>query len=119
MAAAYDEHRFGRDAYLQDIERARRRYETVREAGHDRSLAFPDWRRPTADDRTLVYQKGAYVLHLLREQLGEDAFWAGIRHYTEEHRGGSVTTEDFRRSMEESSSLNLGPFFDTWVYLRQ
>lgn len=119
MAAAYDEHRFGRDTYLQDIERARMRYETVRKAGHDRSLAFPDWRRPTADDRTLVYQKGAYVLHLLREQLGEDAFWSGIRHYTEVHRGGSVTTDDFRRSMEESSGRDLGAFFNTWIYLRQ
>jgi aminopeptidase N len=66
-----------------------------------------------------VYQKGAYVLHLLREQLGDDAFWAGLRRYTVAHAGGSVTTEDFKRSMEESTGLDLAAFFDKWVYLRR
>jgi aminopeptidase N len=119
MAAAYDEERFGREAYLRDIDRARVRYEAVREAGGDRSLVFPDWNHPTANDRTLVYQKGAYVLHLLREQLGDDIFWAGIRRYTTAHAGGSVTTYDFKQSMEESSGTNLSAFFDKWVYARQ
>ena len=44
--------------------------EKVRAAGKDKSLVFPDWDHPTRDDRTLVYDKGAYVLHLLREQMG-------------------------------------------------
>jgi aminopeptidase N len=119
MADAYDEHRFGREVYLQDIERARARYEAVRQAGHDRSLVFPDWNRPTADDRTLVYQKGAYVLHLLREHMGEEAFWTGIRRYTAAYAGRTATTDDFKRSMEESSGLSLGAFFDKWIYVRQ
>jgi hypothetical protein len=116
--AAYDEHRFGRDAYLRDIERARIRYAQVRTDGGDRSLVFPAWDHPTASDRTLVYQKGAYVLHLLREQLGDEAFWAGIQQYTIAHAGRSVTTRDFQRSMEQSSGTSLGAFFDKWVYLR-
>src|SRR4029077_10682446 len=91
MAAAYDEHRFGRPAYLRDIDRSRDRYEQVRLAGGDRSLVFPDWEHPTADDRTLVYHKGAYVLHLLREHLGERVFWEGIRHYLRMYFGRSVT----------------------------
>jgi hypothetical protein len=93
MAAAYDEERFGRAAYLRDIERARLRYEAVREADGDRSLVFPEWNHPTANDRTIVYQKGAYVLRLLREHIGDDMFWAGIRQYTAAHAGGSVTTD--------------------------
>src|SRR5436190_4893266 len=97
MADAYDEHRFGRAVYLQDIERARARYEAVRQAGGDRSLVFPDWDRPTANDRTLVYQKGAYVLHLLREHMGEEAFWTGIRRYTAAFAGRTATTDDFKR----------------------
>jgi aminopeptidase N len=117
MADAYDEHRFGRNVYLQDIGRARDRYEAVRQAGGDRSLVFPDWNRPTADDRTLVYQKGAYVLHLLREQMGEQAFWTGIGRYTKAYAGRTATTDDFKRVMEKSSGLSLGLFFDKWVYL--
>ena len=42
-----------------------------RECVHDKALVFPDWSRPTAADRVIVCHKGAYVLHLLREQLGE------------------------------------------------
>jgi aminopeptidase N len=119
MAAAYDEHRFGREAYRRDIERARVRYEEVLRNGGNRSLVFPDWNRPTPGDRTLVYQKGAYVLHLLRERIGEDAFWAGFRRYTAAYAGASVTTEDFRRSMEESSGSSLGEFFDKRVLARR
>ncbi|HEX7797053.1 MAG TPA: M1 family metallopeptidase [Vicinamibacterales bacterium] len=118
MAAAYDERRFGPQAYRRDIERIRVRYDEVRQNGGDRPLVFPDWNHPSASDRTIVYQKGAYVLHVLREQLGDDAFWAGIRHYTVAHAGRSVTTEDFKRSMEESTGSDLGAFFDKWVYLK-
>jgi aminopeptidase N len=117
LAAAYREERFGREVYLKDIEGMRARYEQVRAAGHDRSLVFPDWDRPSADDRTLVYQKGGFVLHRLRELLGDETFWAGLRRYTRRHFGQSVTTADFQRAMEEESHRNLGPFFAEWVYL--
>jgi aminopeptidase N len=116
MAAAYREQRFGRDAYLSDVASMKARYEQVRARGNDRPLVFPNWDRPTADDRTLVYQKGGYALHELRELLGDTAFWAGIRRYTTEHVGRSVTTEDFRAAMEQASGNDLRAFFDRWVY---
>jgi aminopeptidase N len=119
MAAAYKEHRFGHAAYLRDIESARDRYEQVRQAGGDRSLMFPEWTRPSANDRTLVYQKGAYVLHQLRETLGERAFWRGIRDYTRRYFGASVTTIDFQRAMEASTKQDLSAFFAKWVYLTE
>jgi aminopeptidase N len=119
MASAYKEHRFGRDEYLREIAEYRVNYEKVRSAGKDRSLVFPDWNNPTRDDRTLVYDKGAYVLHLLRVELGERAFWAGIRQYTREYFGKSVTTSDFQRVMEQVSKKNLKDFFARWVYLTQ
>ena len=117
MAAAYDEHRFGRAAYDRDIEAARTRYEQVRKTSGDRPLVFPSWDRPTADDRTIVYQKGAYVLHLLRETLGEQRFWKGIRDYTRRYQGQSVTTPDFQRAMEAATGKDLTDFFATWVYM--
>jgi aminopeptidase N len=117
MAAAYDEHRFGRAAYDRDIDAARMRYEQVRKTSGDRPLVFPSWDRPTADDRTIVYQKGAYVLHRLRETLGERLFWKGIRDYTRGYQGQSVTTPDFQRAMEASTGRRLSDFFATWVYM--
>jgi len=119
MAAAYKEHRFGREEYLREIEDYRARYEKVRDAGKDRSLVFPDWTHPTPEDRTLVYQKGAYVLHLLREEMGERPFWQGIRRYTRRYFGNSVTTADFQAVMQQASRKDLSGFFAKWIYLTQ
>lgn len=117
MADAYIERRFGRAEYMREIEESRAHYEKVRDAGRDRSLVFPDWLHPTSEDRTLVYDKGAYVLHLLRAELGERAFWAGLRQYTRKYFGKSVTTADFQAAMERASGKDLTDFFAKWVYL--
>ena len=117
MAAAYLEHRFGRAAYLREIESYRANYEKVRAAGKDKSLVFPDWLNPTREDRTLVYDKGAYVMHLLREEMGERAFWSGLRMFTRQHFGKSVVTTDFLDAMEKANGKSLKEFFAKWVYL--
>jgi aminopeptidase N len=117
MTAAYKEHRFGRAEYLAEIEKSRVRYEKVLAAGKDKSMVFPDWNRPTSEDRTLVYQKGAYVTHLLREELGDEAFWKGLKEYTQKYWGKSVTTVDFQKAMEKASNRDLSSFFHRWIYL--
>jgi aminopeptidase N len=119
MADAYKEHRFGREEYLKEIEASQKLYEKVKNAGKDRSLVFPDWLHPTAEDRSLVYDKGAFVLHLLRAEMGEKQFWAGIRSYTKKYFGKSVVTSDFQASMQQASSKDLTPFFNKWVYLKK
>ena len=118
MAAAYLEHRFGRAIYVREIETYRANYEKVRAAGKDKSLVFPDWNSPTREDRTLVYDKGAYVMHLLREEMGERAFWNGLRLFTRRYFGKSVVTSDFVNAMEEANGKSLKEFFAKWVYLK-
>lgn len=115
MAAAYLQHRFGDEVYLEQVDGWHRRLDKLRATGTDRSLVFERWYRPSTDDRAVVYQKGAYVLHLLRENLGERAFWRGIRAYTHENYGRSVTTADFKRAMEHASGRDLSAFFAQWV----
>ena len=115
MAAAWLEHRFGEAAYRAQVEGWERRVQRLRTESVDHPLVYARWFRPTSNDRAVVYQKGAYALHLLRLRLGEDRFWRGIRAYTRAHRGGSVTTEDFRRAMERASGENLADFFAEWV----
>ena len=115
MTAAYLEHRFGEDEYLRQIDAARVKYQAIREAGQDKSLVFPNWDKPTPADRSLVYDKGALVLHELRTQLGDVKFWKGLRHYTQKHWGQSVETADFKKAMEEGSGVDLSEFFGRWV----
>lgn len=117
MVAAYLEHRDGRDLYLRVVDTWRARLDALRAASHDRPLRFPAWNRPTADDRAVVYQKGAYVIHLLREQLGEQAFWDGLRRFSS-RAGQSVESKDFQDDFEAASGRDLSAFFTEWVYGR-
>lgn len=119
MTAAYMEHRFGNEMYQRQIDAARVKYHAVRDAGQDKSLVFQNLDSPTATDRSLVYDKGALVLHELQSLLGEETFWRGLKTYTLKHWGQSVETADFVHAMEETSQQDLSVFFSQWVYAKQ
>jgi aminopeptidase N len=114
MVAAYREYTLGKEAYEADIRSMRNRVSAVAARGNDRSLIFPTWERPTADDRVIVYQKGALVLHELRELIGDTNFWGGIRRYTSANFGQAVSTADLRAAMEQASQKDLSQFFGRW-----
>ena len=63
-----------------------------------------------------AYEKGAWVLYMLRHQLGEDAFYRGLKHYLEVNRGKNVVTADFARAIEEATHVNIDQFLGQWVY---
>lgn len=63
-----------------------------------------------------AYTKGAWVLHMLRHQLGENAFFRSLNHYLEVNRGKNVVTADFAKAIEESSNMNVDQFFSQWLY---
>lgn len=116
MSAAFNEYRFGKNKYLSDINAYLKVYEDIKKRDNDKPLVFRNWVNPSRDDRNLVYFKGAYVLHLLREEMGSESFWKGIKFYSQKYFGRSVETIDFQKAMEESSGENLQTFFDKWVY---
>lgn len=62
------------------------------------------------------YQKGAWFLHMLREEIGDSAFFVGIRTYYEAFQYSNATTEDFRQIMEEVSDRQLKNFFEQWLF---
>jgi aminopeptidase N len=63
-----------------------------------------------------AYTKGGWVLYMLRHQLGEDAFYRGLKHYLEVNRGKNVVTADLAKAMEEATHSNVDQFFDQWLY---
>ncbi len=63
-----------------------------------------------------IYQKGGMTLHMLRELIGDDAFWAGIRDYYARFKNSNATTADFRHAMEQASGRDLEGFFDQWLH---
>lgn len=62
------------------------------------------------------YEKGAWVLHMLRRKVGYETFMEGVRAYYKRYQGKNALTEDFRRVMEEVSGQDLEVFFDQWLY---
>lgn len=61
------------------------------------------------------YQKGGFVLHMLRAQLGDSAFFQGLRIYFHAHEFANATSADLQAALEQSSGLPLQWFFDQWL----
>ncbi len=61
------------------------------------------------------YEKGAWVLHMLRKKLGDDAFWKGIKTYYEKFKFQNASSNDFKNVMAEVSGENLDVFFTQWL----
>lgn len=61
------------------------------------------------------YEKGAWVLHMLRKKLGDENFWKGIRTYYEKFKLNNPSTNDFKNVMAEVSGENLDVFFTQWL----
>lgn len=62
------------------------------------------------------YQKGGFVLHMLRETIGDVAFFGALRDYQRLYRHGTATTNDFRVLAEKRSRRSLTAFFQQWLH---
>ena len=63
-----------------------------------------------------LYEKGACVYHLLRQELGEDLFWQSIRYFVQHHAHQTVETVDLLRAIETTTGRNLLYLFDQYVF---
>lgn len=62
------------------------------------------------------YHKGSAILHMLRNYLGDDAFFAGMHTFLEEHKYGKAEAQELRLAFEEVSGKDLNWFFNQWYY---
>jgi len=87
---------------------------------YEKKRLAPIFDRETEDLFALLnannYQKGGWVLHMLRSRLGDDKFFRGIRMYYEQHKNSNASTEDLRAALEKTSGENLRSFFARWIY---
>ncbi len=63
-----------------------------------------------------VYDKAGWVIQMLREQMGDEAFFRALKHYLETNRLQNVVSADLAKAIEESSGTNVDQFFDQWIY---
>jgi aminopeptidase N len=67
---------------------------------------------------TNTYQKGGWVLNMLRHKLGDTIFWNGIRTYYKTYQNSNAMTKDFQTSMETVSGQDLESFFKQWIFTK-
>ncbi|MAS35727.1 MAG: metallopeptidase [Anaerolineaceae bacterium] len=65
---------------------------------------------------TGVYQQGAWTLHALRQEVGDEAFFDILRTYVERLQYSNASTDDFIALAEEVSGQELGDLFDAWLF---
>lgn len=115
LTACYLEWTYGRGRFMGQMDAARLRVLSYVEEAPDSVIvpeSVPDPRRLLSPN---VYQKAAWVLHMLRGEVGDGTFWKGMRTYYERFRDGNASTADFIAVMEEASGRGLGRFFDQWL----
>ncbi len=65
--------------------------------------------------RSIAYDKGAMVFHMLARKMGQDSFWKAIQDFNRQFVGRYASWEDIRSVCEKNSGLDLTPFFRQWV----
>jgi len=74
------------------------------------------------DYSTVVYKKGAWVVHMLRilmldlKTMNEDRFTQTMQDFYRSYEGKRASTADFRRVVEQHTGADMGWFFNQWVY---
>lgn len=111
----YLEHTYGRDRFLRqqlaDREKIIRYHQKVW-----RPIVDTDIQDPKNVLSPNTYEKGGWVLHMLRQDLGDEIFWQGIRAYYAKFAGKNAMSEDFQAAMEQASGKDLKGFFQQWLY---
>jgi aminopeptidase N len=110
----YDLHRHGRDSFLYNLYTSAKGI--VGQADQTNAVVRRDYNEPEQQFGYQVYPKGAWVLHMLRGQLGEDLYRKCIQTYVERHQYKTVITEDLNAVLQELSGRSFDQFFDQWVY---
>jgi aminopeptidase N len=110
------EHAYGRDAFLAGLADSKRRINAFHAKNPGYRIVHDNLQDMNEVTSSHTYQKGSWILHMMRGVVGNENFWEGIRAYYSRYMNATATTADFRREMEVASGMDLKQFFDQWLY---
>ncbi|MCC7030647.1 MAG: hypothetical protein IT257_10095 [Chitinophagaceae bacterium] len=108
------EHKKGTDAKLKKCQQTIERYINYVKDHDDAPIINYNYRDPDDMFNALTYQKASRVLHLLRTELGDQAFFLALKNYLNHHAYGNAEIDDLRKEFEMVSGRDLRPFFQQW-----
>ena len=110
------EHEYGREAFIEGLRSSQKTVDAFHEKNPNYTIIHDDLKNMKDVTTSQTYQKGSWVLHMLRGILGTEMFWKGIQTYYHKYKDGNASTLDFKRVMEEVSGIDLSVFFNQWLY---
>jgi len=110
----YFEHKYGRDVFVKRIKDQRK---TVTDYANRNLVPVVN---PRIEDYMQLlnrnsYEKGSWILHMLRKELGDELFWKAIREYYKKYKYNNALSQDLQKVMEVVSGKNLVVFFNQWL----
>lgn len=116
LAAVYTQRSRGDSAFRMELERLRREIIEAPIVAQRPVVDSVGGEAPLTMLNANSYQKGGFVLHMLRARMGDGAFFGALRDYQKQHRHGTAVTDDLRRAFERRSGSTLESFFDQWLH---
>lgn len=110
------EHQYGKDAFMEGLAASKKRVDEFQRENPEYRIVHDNLTDMSKVTSIQTYQKGSWILHMLRGMVGTDVFWKGIQAYYKKYKDLNATTADFQREMEEASGLDLNGFFQQWLY---
>ena len=115
FALLFAEHDEGRDAFVEGLQRSRTQVLGLEQKLPNTPVIHRNLNDMSKVLNQLIYQKGGWVLHMLRTEVGTENFWKGIREYYRRYRNSNASTDDFRAVFEQVSGKQLDWFFAQWL----
>ncbi len=115
LTHVYRQHLYGEKIFREDLKNDRNRV-----IGYAKRKSAPIIDTSVTEYTNLLntnsYQKAAWVLHMLREDLHDELFFKGLRKYYADFQNATALTNDFRNVMESVSGKDLNEFFEQWFW---
>ena len=112
----FREHAYGREDFVSGLISSRERVFDYYEDHKNYRIVHHNISDMTQVTSGQTYQKGAWILHMLRNLIGDEIFQEAIRNYYSRYMNSNATTDDFKHEMEVVSGLDLDMFFNQWLY---
>ena len=110
------EHAYGKDEFQKGLQKAKKTILDISPKWPNYSIVADRTAEKEPVTNNLTYQKGAWILHMLRVLIGDAAFQKGIQSYYKKYYNANTTTDLFRIEMEKASGKKLEQFFKQWLF---
>jgi aminopeptidase N len=115
MESVFLENEYGREVYLSEMRKNAAQYFAEELVGIKHPLVNLRAKPDILLFDSTTYKKGGFVVHMLRETVGDEMFWKSINVYLNANKFQNVETQNLQTAFERTTGKDLNWFFDQWI----